>query len=114
MNPKYVSPAALRGLKKVKSAEIHVSNIKKEKASKRRSIKLTPTPGPLENIFAYNEEVVRNRESKKRKISQNSSEIENTAESEISEGDSFMNESGYDEDEDDGENADNESDDSQE
>ena len=108
INPKYVSPAAMRGLKKVKSAQVHVSNVKKEKASKRRSVKLTPSPGPLENIFDYNEDVVRNRESKKRKISrQNSSEIENegTEEnesgenfgSEISEGDSFMNTSEFDE-----------------
>jgi len=125
INPKYVSPAALRGMKKVNSAQIHVSNIKKEKASKRRSVKLKPSPGPLENIFDYNEEVVRNREAKKRSISrQNSSEnLENMDDesddengesfgtgSEISEGDSFMNTSEFE----DGENiADNEESDSQ-
>jgi len=125
INPKYVSPAALRGMKKVNSAQIHVSNIKKEKASKRRSVKLKPSPGPLENIFDYNEEVVRNREAKKRSVSrQNSSEnLENMDDesddengesfgtgSEISEGDSFMNTSEFE----DGENiADNEESDSQ-
>jgi len=122
VNPKYVSPAALRGLKKVQSAQIHVSNIKKEKASKRRSIKLTPAPGPLENIFGYNEDVVRNREEKKRDFlrtnsSENDEENEDESEdengesggSEISEGDSFMNTSEFDE----GENIADENNDSQ-
>jgi ribosome biogenesis protein BRX1 len=126
VNPKYVSPAALRGLNKVKSAQVHVSNVKKEKASKRRSIKLTPTPSPLENIFGYNEETIRNREAKKR-LSQNisrrnSSEMEPEEDesgdengesygSEISEGDSLMNTSEFDGEEEDGENFDDENDD---
>jgi len=108
-------------LKKVQSAEVHVSNIKKEKASKRRSVKLTPAPGPLENIFDYNEEVVKNREKKKSTESfsrRNSSEIEKEENedesdengesfgSEISEGDSLMNTSEYD----DGENIEDEND----
>jgi len=54
-NPKYMSPSALRGIRKLKTAQKHNLLIQNKKVSRVRHKELTPVPDPLEKLFNYDD-----------------------------------------------------------
>jgi len=62
-NPYYVSPAALRGIRKIGAANSHIINVKRKEISLERRKALEPYTNPLDKLFHYDERTLNQSEN---------------------------------------------------
>jgi len=68
-NPNYISPAALRGIRKLQTAQKQNHSVQKKRLTKTRLRELRPATDPLDNVFAYDDSKLLSKFSQNERLS---------------------------------------------